>query len=91
MNPQRMYNIKIKDQFEDETTTKKLVKYHFPAEDEDWCTEKCIVREGGIMVGSVSCQKCRYCTSFGNDLGFSTDRVVDWITCEKQGEAFKLP
>ena len=47
------------------------------------CTEKCMFRNSGINIGSVSCQECSY--HLENDMDEWAN--VSWIRCSKINEA----
>lgn len=60
-------------------------KYFFKTtgqEPNEECVEKCMVKNDGTFIGSVSCQSCRFCLNSD-----STYNGCTWIVCEKINEA----
>ena len=43
--------------------TDKMEEYYFKTTgwDNGTCTEKCKVKDTGVMIGSVKCQQCEFC------------------------------
>jgi hypothetical protein len=49
------------------------------------CTERCMFKDTGTMIGSANCQKCEY--HLENDEDEWGD--ISWLKCEKIDEATK--
>jgi hypothetical protein len=67
--------------------TDKMKKYYFKTTgwDNGTCTEKCKVKDNGVMIGSVNCQICQFCVEHQKPCEFTGN--VDWIKCSKIDEA----
>lgn len=50
-----------------------------------FCVERCMVKDNGVMIGSVKCQECEYCIEHEMPCRFTGD--VNWIKCKKIQEA----
>lgn len=49
------------------------------------CVERCMVKDNGVMIGSVTCQECKH--HKGNNQDEFGD--ISWIKCEKIEDATK--
>lgn len=69
--------------------TDKMEEYYFKTTgwDNGTCTEKCKVKDTGVMIGSVKCQQCEFCVEHQKPCEFTGN--VDWIKCSKLNEARK--
>jgi len=67
--------------------TEKMEEYWFKTTgfNNDTCTERCMVKDNGIMIGSVKCRECKFCKGHEKPCEFTGD--VSWIKCEKLKEA----
>ena len=68
----------------------ELEKYYFKTkgrEPDIDCTERCMVKDSGIMIGSVSCQECIF--NKGNNASDDSWDGDTWIKCERLAEAIK--
>jgi hypothetical protein len=65
----------------------KMEKYWFKTTgfNSDTCTERCMVKDNGIMIGSVKCIECKFCKEHEEPCEFTGE--VNWIKCEKLNEA----
>ena len=61
-------------------------KYYFGTSGvlHDTCTEKCMVKNNGVMIGSAKCQECEFMEKKG---GGYIPGDIDWIICSKIEEA----
>ena len=55
-----------------------MEKFYFE-QDFGTCTQKCLVKNNGIMIGSVKCQNCQNCKDYDKDIHNDTA----WIKCSK--------
>ena len=63
-----------------------MEKYYFKTRGQDpdvECTEMCMVRKNGTMIGSCSCQKCEFHKENNQD----EDDNISWIKCSRIEEA----
>lgn len=63
-----------------------MEKYYFKTRGQEpdiECTERCMVKDNGICIGSAACQKCEH--HIKNDLDKFDS--ISWIICEKIEEA----
>ena len=45
------------------------------------CTERCMFKDNGVMIGSVNCQNCKYCVEYEKPCDITGE--VNWIVCSK--------
>lgn len=65
-----------------------MAKYYFKTtgtEPDVESTERCMVKNDGVMIGSVICQQCVFCTDNDKD----AYGEISWIVCSKIEEATK--
>jgi hypothetical protein len=61
--------------------------YYYPTEGvlgQD-CTQKCMVKDNGVMIGSAQCQECVFCTDKAEQYDEYTG--PEWIVCSRIDEA----
>lgn len=51
--------------------------------DNGTCTERCMLKDNGVMIGSVKCRECENCIKHQEPCAGN----VDWIVCSKLDEA----
>lgn len=61
-------------------------KYYFPVTgwDGSFCSQRCMVKNNGIMIGSGRCQECEFCVDKDDDNQWGGPQ---WIKCSKLDEA----
>lgn len=61
--------------------------YYFPVSGVmgDECTQRCLVKDNGIMIGSAKCQECEHMLEMGKP--YKDYLGPDWIVCERLNEA----
>lgn len=64
-----------------------MKKYWFKTTgwDHGTCIERCMVKDNGIMIGSVACRTCKFCIEHEEPCEYTGN--VNWIKCEKLKEA----
>jgi hypothetical protein len=66
-----------------------MERYYFKTKGQEpdvWCTERCMVKNDGTMLGSVKCQQCEH--NLDND--WDELENITWIKCAKIKEAIMI-
>ena len=66
-----------------------MEKYYFKTTGwyKDTCLERCMVKDNGVMIGSVKCRECEFCIEHQKPCEFTGE--VSWIKCFRINEATK--
>lgn len=51
------------------------------------CTQRCMVKDNGVMIGSASCQDCEFMLDMG--VPYNESCGPDWIICSRIEAATK--
>jgi hypothetical protein len=49
------------------------------------CTQRCMIKDNGVMIGSTQCQECEFCTDMAEQ--FDEYSGPEWIVCSRIDEA----
>jgi len=64
---------------------KKIERYYYNTSgfNNDTCVEECMIKNNGVMIGSVMCQNCFFCKDHSDE----DDLFNNWIKCSRINEA----
>ncbi len=62
-------------------STFNIDRYYYDVTDYDECLEECKKLDNGIMIGSVACQRCKYCVGFNSDFNWIKCKHIDKAVC----------